>query len=181
MLCLIASKEALIDSGLNEENLKKNSCGVVIGAGAGGMHTAEQYRTDLILKGLKKAHPSMMIPFPTATTTDYIANEFNLTGYRNTIVTACSSSTSSVGNGFDQIRFGREKIMLVGGCESLCKLTYSGFNALKNVDPDPCKPFDKNRKGLSLGEGASVLVLEEEEFAKKKKCKNLCKSFRLGY
>jgi 3-oxoacyl-(acyl-carrier-protein) synthase len=78
-----------------------------------------------------------------------------------TVVTACSSSSTSVGLAADYIRRGDADVMLTGGSDAMCELTYSGFNSLRAVDQEPCRPFDQERKGLSLGEGAAVLVLEE--------------------
>jgi len=84
------------------------------------------------------------------------------------VSTACSSSATSIGYGFDLISSGVHSIVLSGGSEALSELTFAGFNALRQVDPEYCRPFDKNRKGLSLGEGAAVLVLEDYEHARQR-------------
>ncbi len=83
-------------------------------------------------------------------------------------MTACSSSATSIGFASDLIRSGAHEIVITGGSESLSEVTFAGFNALRVVDPEYCRPFDKNRRGLSLGEGAAILVLENYEKAKKK-------------
>jgi 3-oxoacyl-[acyl-carrier-protein] synthase II len=100
--------------------------------------------------------------------TDLIANQYKLTGTRSTVSTACSSSATSIGYGFDLIRSGVHNIVIAGGSEALSELTFAGFNSLRQVDPEYCRPFDKNRQGLSLGEGAAVLVLEDYEHARKR-------------
>jgi 3-oxoacyl-[acyl-carrier-protein] synthase II len=97
--------------------------------------------------------------------TDWICREYGLQGPRSTVVTACSSSATSIGYAADLIRYGRADLMLAGGCDALCQLTFSGFNSLRALDEGPCRPFDANRKGISLGEGAALLVLEEAERA----------------
>jgi 3-oxoacyl-[acyl-carrier-protein] synthase II len=99
------------------------------------------------------------------TLADRFANQYGLGGQRTTIATACSSSATAIGYGFDLIRNGKQEIVLAGGSEAFSELTYSGFNSLRVVDPEYCKPFDKNRQGLSLGEGAAILILEEYERA----------------
>jgi len=165
VLGMIAAREAMFDSGLDFATLDKETVGVVLGGGAGGMLSGEKYRRDLHEK--KRApRPSLLIPFSPSVTTDYIAIEFGLEGPRATIVTACSSSSTSIGYAADLIRRGDADIIVTGGSDAMCELTYSGFNSLRAVDEGPCRPFDINRKGLSLGEGASILVLEEMERAK---------------
>jgi len=88
-----------------------------------------------------------------------------------TITTACSSSATSIGYGADLIRNGRAKVVLCGGSDALSELTFGGFNSLRATDPSPCKPFDKTRAGMSLGEGAAILVLEDLERALKRGAK----------
>jgi 3-oxoacyl-[acyl-carrier-protein] synthase II len=84
---------------------------------------------------------------------------------RATITTACSSSANAIGYAFDLISSGQLDLAVTGGSEALSELTFAGFNALKVMSPKPCRPFDKNRRGLSLGEGAGILILEEYETA----------------
>jgi 3-oxoacyl-[acyl-carrier-protein] synthase II len=88
-----------------------------------------------------------------------------------TITTACSSSATSIGYGADLIRNGKAKVVLCGGSDALSELTFGGFNSLRATDPSPCKPFDKKRAGMSLGEGAAILVLEEPDGALKRGAK----------
>jgi len=161
---IIAAREAFKDSGLDIPAGDGTRFGVLLGAGAGGMLSGERYRRDLHEKK-RKPRPSDLIPFSPNVTTDYVANEFGLTGPRSTVVTACSSSSTSVGYAADWIRDGHADVVLAGGSDAMCELTYSGFNSLRAVDPNPCRPFDKDRKGLSLGEGAAILVLEDMELA----------------
>lgn len=164
-LGLIAAREALKDSRINLARENLENIGVILGGGAGGMFSGEGYRRDLFA-GTRKPRPSQLIPFSPSVTTDYVADEFGLMGLRSTIVTACSSSSTSIGYAAECIRRGDADIVLTGGSDAMCELTYSGFNSLRAVDPGPCRPFDAERKGLSLGEGAAILVLEEMGRAK---------------
>ena len=159
-LGLIAAKEAVRDSGLRLEKLIPERIGVCLGGGAGGMLSGEKYRRDLYLN-LRKPRPSQLIPFSPSVTTDYVAQEFGSGGPRATVVTACSSSSTSVGYAADWIKNGKADVVITGGSDAMCELTYAGFNSLRAVDDRPCRPFDAGRKGLSLGEGAGILVLEE--------------------
>ncbi|MCK4648220.1 beta-ketoacyl-ACP synthase II [bacterium] len=178
-LGIIAAQEAIRDSGLDLEKENKEKIGVLLGAGAGGMFEAEEYHRALLIKSRSKAKPSLLISHPPCVTTDYIAKEFGLRGPRSTIVTACSSSATSIGYAADLIRNGKADIMVTGGSDALCQLTYSGFNSMRVVDKDRCRPFDKNRTGLSLGESAGILILEELEYAKNRGAKIYCEF--LGY
>jgi 3-oxoacyl-[acyl-carrier-protein] synthase II len=178
-LGVIAAQEALRNSGLDLKKESKEKIGVLLGAGAGGMFEAEEYHRILLTKGQRKAKPSLLISHPPCVTTDYIAKEFGLRGPRSTIVTACSSSATSVGYAADLIKDEKAIVMITGGSDALCQLTYSGFNSMRVVDKDRCRPFDKNRTGLSLGEAAGILVLEELEHALVRKAKIYCEF--LGY
>ncbi len=164
---LIAAEEAIRDSAI--ESYPSEEVGVCLGAGAGGMFEAEAYHREVLLRGRSK--PSLILPFIPSYTTSRIAERFRLSGPRMTITTACSSSATSIGYGADLIRKGDCKAVVCGGSEALCELTFGGFNALKAMDPTPCKPFDRKRAGMSLGEGAAILILEDSEEALKRGAK----------
>ena len=161
---LVATDEALRDSGLDLSRENREGIGVCLGGGAGGLLHAEQYRRKLFKD--EKDKPSLILSFSTCSTTDCIANNYEICGPRSTIATACSSSATAIGYAADMVRWGRAEVMIAGGSESLCELTFSGFNSLRLVDASRCRPFDLNRKGLSLGEGAAILILEEYERAR---------------
>ncbi len=161
----IAAFEALKDSDLPWAEVDRERFGIIIGGGAGGIGSAESFYEDYYRKGPTFAHPLQVFPTPPNMVTDWICREYGLQGPRSTVVTACSSSATSIGYAADLIRYGRADLMLAGGCDALCQLTFSGFNSLRALDEGPCRPFDANRKGISLGEGAALLVLEEAERA----------------
>src|SRR5439155_15496358 len=98
--------------------------------------------------------------------TDLCARHLGVRGPRTTIMTACSSSATAIGYAADRIRLGQVEVALAGGAEGLCRLTYAGFGCLRATSPEPCRPFDAERKGLTLGDGAGVLVLEDYERAR---------------
>ena len=161
---LIASEEAVKASGI--DSYSSEEVGVCLGAGAGGMFEAEIYHRDILSKG--KSRPSLIWPFIPSYTTDRVAERFSFSGPKFTVTTACSSSATAIGYGADLIRTGKCKAVLCGGSEALSELTFGGFNSLKATDPFPCKPFDRKRAGMSLGEGAGILILEDFDEAIKR-------------
>lgn len=164
ILGLIAAREAIVDSGLDRSLYNQDRIGVVLGGGAGGMNSWEKYRRAR-WSGQDKPDPSLLLPYATCTLTDLIAGHYGFTGFRSTICTACSSSATSIGYGFDLIGSNTQDIVITGGSEALSELTFAGFHSLRLMDPEHCRPFDMNRRGLSLGEGAAILVLEDYDHA----------------
>src|SRR4030042_5977914 len=153
---LIAAEGAVKDSRVN--SYAPEEIGICLGAGAGGMFEAESYHREVLLKGKSKA--SLLLPFIPSFTANRVAQRFLFSGPMATITTACSSSATSIGYGADLIGNGRAKAVLCGGGAAVRDITFGGFNSLRATDPSPCKPFDKKRAGMSLGEGAAILVLE---------------------
>jgi 3-oxoacyl-[acyl-carrier-protein] synthase II len=164
---LIAAEEAIKDSRI--QSFPPEQAGVCLGAGAGGMFEAEAYHREILLEG--KSKPSLLLPFVPSFTTSRVAERFGFSGAKATVTTACSSSATSIGYGADLIRNGKAKAVLCGGSDALSELTFGGFNSLKAMDPSPCRPFDRRRAGMSLGEGAAILVLESLDEAAKRGAK----------
>ncbi|MEI6315145.1 MAG: beta-ketoacyl synthase N-terminal-like domain-containing protein, partial [Syntrophus sp. (in: bacteria)] len=166
LLAFAATLEALRDAGLYPlTEAMKEDMGVAIGGGSGGLLEGESFYGNLLQKGSGKAHFSRLSSVYCASSTDRIATYLGLLGPKITLMTACSSGATVLGYGRDLIRNGQAAIMLAGGVEPMCRITYSSFNALKSLDPDVCRPFDRHRGGLSLGEAAAVMVLEPLESA----------------
>lgn len=162
---MIAAREALDDSGISGIH-GASDLGVVVGAGASGMFQCEQWLRETLKE--EKVSPSLLrglLPDRTATE---LAREFSFAGYQGTITTACSSSATAIGWGADLVASGMLKAALCGGTDSLSLLTFAGFNSLKVVDPEPCSPFSLGRQGISLGEGAAFLAMEEEGAARQR-------------
>jgi len=173
---LIASEEAVKVSEIH--SYPAEEVGVCLGAGAGGMFEAETYHREIILKG--KSRPSLIWPFIPSFTTDRVAERFGFSGPKFTVTTACSSSATAIGYGADLIRNGRCKAVVCGGSDALSELTFGGFNSLKATDPSPCKPFDRKRAGMSLGEGAGIVILEDLDEALKRGAQILAEFFGYG-
>src|SRR4030043_1211083 len=165
---LIAFREAWSSARLDRDSHDKERLGVILGAGSGGMLSVEKYFRDFYhrnFQGMKNVFPSLLRSYSLATTTDHIAIESGSKGPRTTTATVCSSSSASIGVAYEMIQMGLADVMVTGGSDSLCEVSYSGFNSLKLVDPEGCRPFDKRRQGLVIGEGAGILILEELEHA----------------
>jgi hypothetical protein len=152
---LQAAFEAVAHAGLDAQELA--DAAVIFGTGTGGLMTTEEFvRAD-------GGDPSLLVPHQPASVTDLVARHLGIGGPRSTIMTACSSSATAIGYAADRIRLGHADVALAGGAEGLTRLTFAGFGCLRATAPgdEPCRPFDAERKGLTLGEGAAVLVLEE--------------------
>jgi 3-oxoacyl-[acyl-carrier-protein] synthase II len=161
---LWAAAEAISEAGLRERGVSSARIGIVLGAGSGGVLEAECYRRRLH-KDRLRPRPSLLMAFPACNLSDVIGNHYGFLGPRMTIATACSSSATAIGHAADLIRGGQADVVIAGGAESLSELTFAGFNALRSVDRETCRPFDRNREGLVLGEGAAMLVIESRDHA----------------
>ncbi|MBK9964487.1 MAG: beta-ketoacyl-[acyl-carrier-protein] synthase family protein [Holophagales bacterium] len=164
---LTAAREALADSGLDLEREDLGRIGVVLGGGSPGLDS-ENYFRDLLEKGPKGARPTRFLNHPPDQTTDRIAEIWGFLGPRATITTACSSSSTSLGYASDLIRAGLADVVVTGGADTFARLTHGGFNSLRAADSEPCRPFDRNRKGLTIGEASGILVFEEEGRARRR-------------
>jgi 3-oxoacyl-[acyl-carrier-protein] synthase II len=165
---LHAADEALADAGVLDESLDLSRVGVFLGAGTGDLLRNEEFYRTWITAGLERARPSDAWNHFLSTPVDAIAARFGFEGPRGCVVAACSSSTIAIGRGVEAIRAGRADVVLAGGTDALARLTFSGFNQLRLMDTDPCRPFDRSRAGMNIGEGAGVLVLEEMERASRR-------------
>ena len=163
-----AARQALQASGLLESDVPRERIGVLLGAGTADLLRNEEYFFTMTRDGIKRARPSDVYQHFSSTPVDVIATKFGLEGLRSCLVAACSSSTIAIGRAVDAIRHGRLDAAVAGGTDALARLTYSGFNALRLMDGSPCRPFDKSRAGMSIGEGAGILVLEDLERARRR-------------
>ena len=157
---VIAAQEAVSDAGI-AETVDPSRAGVILGAGTSDLLRNEEYYQATMTVGIQRARPSKAWNHFANTPVDIIAQRFGFEGPRLCVVAACSSSTIAIGQAVDAIRGGRIDVALTGGTDALARLTFSGFNALKLMDPEPCRPFDRGRAGMNIGEGAAILVLEE--------------------
>ncbi len=178
-MAMAAALEALTDAGLLPvPDDVKAGMGVVVGGGAGGMLECEAlYRKRL--EGDRRLPFSQFASFCCASSADHIVSSLGLMGPKTTFMTACSSGGTAVGFARDLIADGAAEAVVAGGTEPLSRITYAAFNGLQAVDPDYPKPFDKNRRGMSLGEGAGVLILESLDHARQRGARILAEV--LGY
>ena len=161
VFALTAALQALSQAGLSPipDDLRQEM-GVVIGGGAGGLLEAESFYRDYLQRGGRRARFSRLSCVSCAATANHLTTLLGLYGPKATIMTACSSGATAIGLGRDLIRNGVARVMVAGGTEPLCRMTFSSFNALKAIDPEYCRPFSGNRAGLTLGEAAGILILE---------------------
>jgi len=172
---LVASDQCVIDSGLNLELEDLNRIGVSIGSGIGGLGTIEENKLVLNKKGPKKISPFFVPGAISNMVSGYASLRFGFKGPNISIASACSSASHSIGYSFRSISYGDADMMLTGGAEmATTPLGMSGFNAAKalstnNENPQSAsRPWDKERDGFVLGEGAGCLMLEELEHAKER-------------
>lgn len=172
-----AAKEALEDAKLEvtEENADRIGC--IIGSGIGGIGTIEKEYQKLMEKGSKRVSPLLIPMIIGNMASGNVSIHFGLKGKSTCIVTACASGTNSIGEAFRTIKYGEADAMVAGGAEAaITPLSMSGFTSLTalNETTDPLRasiPFDVERHGFVMGEGAGIVVLEELEHAKKRGAK----------
>src|SRR5688572_9900821 len=156
LLAVIAAKEALAQAG----DVPLERAVVSTGTSTGGLLEGEDYYIRRLTIGRRRAPASRVLQQPTSAPSDAVARVLGLGGGAVSNATACASAGAAIGMAADYIRSGYADVALAGGSDALCRLTYSGFNVLQAVDPEPCSPFGATRKGITLGEGAGYLVLE---------------------
>jgi len=157
-----AAIEAVEQAGLSEG---LPAAAVIFGGSTGGMFECEEYVGRLLCT--RASHPAIRLLASQQINSpgDAVARHLKLTGPVQTVSSACASGTLALGVALDELRSGQSDVVLAGGSDSLCLLTYSGFNSLRSVDSRPSRPFRADRQGLSVGEGAGVLVLENLDHA----------------
>jgi len=159
LLAVTAAKEA-IEQASERAPLPLERAIVSTGTSTGGLLEGEDYYFRRIVRGRRRAPVSLVLQQPTSGPSDAVARTFQLGGGVVSNATACASAGAAIGMAADYLRARHADVAIAGGSDALCRLTYSGFNVLQAVDPEPCSPFGANRKGITLGEGAGYLVLE---------------------
>ena len=161
-LGLAASKLAIRDAKLSFEQ-NKLIAGICIGITMGSVNMIEEVDNKFVRNESMDADLSYQLP--ANTTAAVIARELRLNGPNLMFSTACAAGNYAIGYGYDLIRFNRADIVLSGGSDPFSRIAFTGFNQLSAVAPEKCQPFDKNRKGMMVAEGAGILVLESLENA----------------
>jgi len=173
-----ATKEALEDAQLTITADNSERTGVIVGTGLGGLPSIERYHKILLEKGPGRISPFFIPMLIANLASGHIAIQFGAKGPNTCVVTACATGGHCIGDAFRAIVYGDAEAMISGGTEAnITPLTIGGFNAMKalstrNDEPEKaCRPFEKNRDGFVVAEGAGILILEELEFALKRKAK----------
>ena len=162
LLSLVAAKEALADAGIEE--LKDLRTGFISATSVGGMDKTENFFTEF-LSDNSKGKLRDVVNHECGSVTELVADALGIKDYITTINTACSSSANAIFLGARLIRNNIIDVVVAGGADSMTRFTLNGFNTLMIVDEQFCQPFDENRRGLNLGEGAGYIVLVSERVA----------------
>ncbi|MCW5914549.1 MAG: beta-ketoacyl-ACP synthase II [Chitinophagaceae bacterium] len=171
---LVASDEAVKDAGITDDNIDHDRVGVILASGIGGIHTFQDDVMEFARgDGTPRFNPFFIPKMILDIAAGQISMKYGFRGPNFAVVSACASSTNAIIDAFDNIRLGKADIIVTGGSEAvISEAGVGGFNAMKalserNDDPATAsRPFDKDRDGFVMGEGAGILVLEELEHAK---------------
>jgi 3-oxoacyl-[acyl-carrier-protein] synthase II len=167
-MAVVASREAIADSGILANGLGRDRVGVSLGSGTADLLRNEEWFAEAQDTSVRRAAPAKIFGhFPSAPG-DVVASHFGLEGLKASVLSACSSSTVAIGYAGEMIVRGQADAMVAGASDALCRLTLTGFNALRLVDAEPCRPFCRTRSGMNIGEAAAMLVLEEMSHAKRR-------------
>lgn len=172
---MAAAKMAVEDAGLVPEKVDPTRVGVMIGSGIGGLFSMEEEAKRLQARGPSRVSPFTIAMMISNMASGIVSMEYGFSGPNMCIVTACATANNSLGEAWRVIKFGDADCIIAGGCEAtITPLGISGFAAMKalslrNDAPEKaCRPFDKDRDGFIMGEGAGIMVLEELEHAKRR-------------
>jgi 3-oxoacyl-[acyl-carrier-protein] synthase II len=180
-LAMAAAKMAMQDSGVDMDKVNRHRFGSIISSGIGGLKTLEDQHSTLLSKGPSRVSAFTIPMLISNMASGLISMEFGLQGPNFCIVTACATSNNAIGESWRMIKFGDADIFLAGGAEaSIIPIGLAGFSAMKalstrNDEPERAsRPFDRDRDGFVMGEGAGVVVVEELEHAKARGAKIYC-------
>ncbi len=184
---LAAADEAFHNAGIDMEKEDPWRVGVITGSGIGGINTFEEQHSNLLDRGPGRVSPFFIPMMIGNIAASYIAIRFNARGVNENVMTACASSTNALGEAFRHVKYGDSDIILAGGCEAtVSPVAFAGFCSMKamstrNDDPKTAsRPFDAERDGFVLSEGAAFLVLEELEHAKARGAHIICEMVGYG-
>ena len=172
---MVAADEAIADAGIDEAEIDPYRIGVLVSSAAGGFKTFEKNHMAMIQKGPTKGSPFTVPMLIVDMASGRISMKHGYKGVNKAVVSACATGSHSIGDAFRTIQYGDADVMVAGGCEAtITTLGIGAFTAARTLskrNDEPTKasrPYDKDRDGFVMGEGAGVLVLEEYEFAKKR-------------
>jgi nodulation protein E len=164
---LIATREALAQSGLSFRGELSDRSGVVLGTSGGGLTTQDENYRAVYEEGKNRVHPFVVPKLMNNAAASHVSMEFNLRGPSFTVATACASSNHAMGQAYHMVRSGMCTAMITGGSESmLCFGGVKAWEGLRVMSKDACRPFSATRNGMVQGEGAGIFVFEEYEHAR---------------
>ncbi len=169
-MAIAASKLALKDASITMDEIPKEKTGVCFGTTMGEPQIMEKANEKYLKNaGVVKFDLLSSMAYPASSIPNYVSLAYGLKGPSEIYATACASGNYAIGKAFDIIQSGACEMMLAGGADALSRIAFTGFGRLFAMSPGQCKPFDKNRRGMLLGEGSAVLVLESLDHAFKRK------------
>ncbi len=160
-VALAAAREAVADAHLTAQD--RAVAALLVGAVGGGMLEGEAWYWEEARTGRRSPRIKALRSILPSSHAETVGHCLGLEGPKETIIMACASGAASIALGADLIREGVVPLAVVGGVDVLTRICFMGFNALKLLDSEPCRPFDRDRRGMSLGEAAAFMVLEEAE------------------
>ena len=166
---IAAAKMALDDSKVDFKKINKDRIGVIVGTTMADAQRIEEMDKTWVELSEKDVDAKLIPQYPGSVLASNLGFELSTEGPAVSIPTACSAGNYSIGYSYDLIREGKVDYMLAGGADPFSRIEFTGFNRLFAVAPDKCQPFDKNRKGMMVGEGAGVVFLESLDTAVKRK------------
>ena len=161
---LAAANEAVAQAGLPVDAVR-DRLGVFFGSSTGGMWEGELFFEKALGSAMRRFDLGLLAQQQYNAPGDAVARRLGARGPVETVSAACASGSMALGMALHALRRGDCDVAIAGAADSLCRITYGGFNALRSVDPEPCAPFRARRQGLSIGEGAGVVVLERRDEA----------------
>lgn len=177
LLCIKAAGEALADSGFKITDKNSDRIGVIVGNCVGGAASIDKYFTDEEKNG--SGDTADILKMPASAIANNVARHFGMNGTTANIVNACAAGTISIAYAADLIRAGKADAFAAGGSDSFSSLAFAGFHALHALDAQACSPFNRS-SGITLGEGAGVLIIESYEHAKARGAKIYCEVLGSG-
>jgi 3-oxoacyl-[acyl-carrier-protein] synthase II len=165
LMAIASTKMALKDAGIELKDLNIKRVAVLIGTTAGESQEIEKANFSWVKEGKDAIDIWTIIKLGVNNISANVARVFRIGGENRTFTTACSAGNYAISYGFDLLRLGKVDLVIAGGSDAFSYLAFTGFNQVRVVAPQICQPFDKNRKGMLVAEGAGILILETLEFA----------------
>lgn len=179
-LLLTSCRDALKSAALAINENKGLEAQIILGTTLGGMLSGQKYHRNLLLGKGKEKKTTILRDSLACHQAPYIANRLNLIGEALVVNNACASGLNAIGCAFNRVRSGNAAVIIAGGYDTMSDFTHAGFSSLELVTPGKCRPFDRNRNGLVLGEGAGILILEEMDQALRRKANILAEIIGYG-